>query len=121
MCVCPGDVLIFECKIVGPGATVWTGTGFKDCPSQDNQILFLHNLFMTGSVSECNDGSILAKGIEVIDTVNGRCYRSQLNITVSPFINNTSVTCINAIGDTQTVIDNSTIRISGTQYTQGLQ
>ena len=111
-CICTGDVLTYECDIVGPGTTVWKGTGFENCPSQGDQILLPHILFMDGTASgECNDGSVLAKGIEV---TNGQCYGSQLNITVSNHFNNMNVTCVYvATNGTQRVIGSSTIDLPG--------
>ena len=108
-----GDNLTYECVSVGSGTTEWTGSGFTGCPSESNRILLLHSLFeMTGGVSgECNGGLILAQGIERIDT----CYRSQLNITIAPLLDNTDVMCIYIDGVTgnQTLIGHTTIRISG--------
>ena len=95
---------------------MWTGSGFTNCPSQGNQILLLHSLLMEGTILErsCDGGSIIAKGTEITDTVcgNGRCYRSQLNVTVN---HNTTVMCIYDASDgTRDKIGNSTIGISGT-------
>lgn len=116
-CICTGDVLTYECDTVGPGTTMWTGTGFSDCPTQDNQILLPHILFMTETASgECNGGSVLAQGIEVTD---GQCYRSQLNITAGPHFNNTEVICVYiATNGTQRMIGSSTIHISGNIHIQ---
>lgn len=113
-CVCPGDTLMYECVTTGSGTTVWTGTSFRDCPSQDNQILLLHVLFAPelSASGGCNDGSVFAQGIEVID---GQCYRSLLNVTVDPLFNNSDIMCAHVtINGTRKEIGNSTIRISGT-------
>jgi hypothetical protein len=89
------------------------GTRFSGCPSEDNQILLPHGLFAEESASGgCNDGSVIAQGIEV---TNGQCYRSLLNVTVDPLFNNSDILCAHiATNGTRIEIGNSTIRISGT-------
>ena len=91
-CACPGSVLTFNCTTVGVGTTLWRGTAFK-CQSTGNQITLLNSLFASGGVGSsgaCNNGDIMARGI----SADGNCYTSQLNITVSPGLNQTSVECI---------------------------
>ena len=113
-CVCPGDVLTYECIIAGSGTTVWTGSGFTNCPSQGNQILLLHSMLMEGTILErkCDGGSIIAEGTEITGTNCGNgCYSSRLNVTVN---HNTTVVCIyDASNGTRNEIGNSTIRMSG--------
>ena len=122
-CVCPGDVLTYECIIAGSGTTVWTGSGFTNCPSQDNQILLLHSTLMAGIISkeECGGGLIIAEGTEINNTVsgNGRCYRSQLNVTVNYNTTVKSVMCIYIADDGPQQVGNSTIGISGRMLHKG--
>ena len=84
---CPGDVLTTECAITGGGITVWQGTALQcDC-----RILLRHSRFgeLRSPTVSCNNGAIAARGLGV---VNGS-YISQLNVTVSPELNNTTVEC----------------------------
>ena len=87
---CPGDVLTTKCTIMGDGATVWQGTAFQ-CSSSSNIILLLHSRF-TGShypTASCNNGAIVARRLGIVNN----SYISQLNVTVSPELNNTTVEC----------------------------
>ena len=87
-CVCPGNTVVFECTIVGAIATVWKGSFFTDCPS--NSIVLRHRVFTPGINGTCNDGAVVANGIEVINN----SYTSQLIVTVNPEVNNSTVECI---------------------------
>ena len=89
--LCPGDVLTTECATMGDGITVWQGTAFQCHYSSSNIILLLHSRF-TGShypTGSCNNGAIVAQGLGVVND----SYISQLNVTVSPELNNTTVEC----------------------------
>ena len=86
-CICPGNTVVFECNVVGAIATVWKGS-FFDCPS--NSIVLRHSVFTPGINGTCNNGEIVANGIEVINNI----YSSQLAVTVNPDMNNGSVECI---------------------------
>ena len=85
---CPGDVLTTECINTGGVATVWRGTAFQ-CGNgviilQHSQFGSPHNINVT-----CNNVAIIAQGLEVIND----SYISQLSVTVSPELNNTTVEC----------------------------
>ena len=88
MCACLESVLTFNCTTIGLSTTIWTGTAF-DCRSTGNQITLRNFQFDTGSFGSCNDGKIAAKGVEV----NGECHKSQLNVTISPGLNQSSIEC----------------------------
>ena len=98
---CPGDVQTIECTITGDGLTLWQGTAFQ-CVSTSNEIILRHSQFgeSYNPIGTCNDGAIVARALGV---VNGS-YISQLNVTVSPELNNTTVECWHDNGTTLTVI-----------------
>ena len=95
-CVCPRNTINFECTVVGAIATVWKGS-FFDCPSDS----IGYRVFAPGINGICNNGEIVATGIEVINN----SYSSQLviTVTVDPDINNGSVECIRD-GSTETTV-----------------
>ena len=95
-CICPGNTVNFECTVVGAIATVWKGS-FFDCPS--NSVVLRHRIFTPGINGTCNNGKVVATGIEVI---NNR-YSSQLIVTVDSGMNNGSVECIRD-GSTETTV-----------------
>jgi hypothetical protein len=97
---CPGDVLTTECAIMGYGATVWQGTAFQ-CGGYD-EIILRHSQF-EGSynpIRTCNNGALVTQALGI---VNDR-YISQLNVTVSPELNNLTVECWHNFNLTDTVI-----------------
>ena len=91
-CVCPGDRLIYRCTTQGNvwGATIWNGTAFKGCHS--NEIELYHALFTQpeGSIDTCNNGDIVGQSLGV----QGNNYTSQLNVTITPDIAGKTVTCV---------------------------
>ena len=101
---CPGDVLTTECTIMGSGLTVWEGTAFQcdDYTCDCDYIALRHSQFRKPEKPEgyCNDGAIAAQALGV---VNGS-YISQLSVTVSLELNNTTVECIHSYNLTNTVI-----------------
>lgn len=96
-CSCPGDILSFECMVIGNnfGTTVWRGSAF-DCTS--SEISLLHSLYVnsmhmpasTHAYGDCNNGSIVAESLRRENT----CYISQLNVTVSADMIGKSIECI---------------------------
>ena len=95
-CVCPGDVLTYECTVVGGSSTVWTGNAFI-CPS--NEITLLHSHFE--SITHlCNNGSIVGRSL----AVEGNNYTSQLKVTVTPDIAGKTIMCISDNGTTTMLI-----------------
>ena len=108
---CPGDVLTIECTITGGGATVWLGTAIQCGYSSTNEFFLLHSRFNGSRHStECNNGAIAAQGLGV---VNGS-YISQLNVTVSPELNNTAVECRHDNGTAEMFIRSIQITVLAT-------
>ena len=89
-CTCPGQVITFTCAIVGEGITVWNGTAFSCSGSTDDIDLRHTDFSATGGTSKsCNDGTIEARSVGVMDD----CYTSQLMVQVNPSLNNTTIRC----------------------------
>ena len=86
MCACPGQVLTYNCTVVGGRATLWSGTAFDCSP---NEIILRHNEFNDGTSGECNQGAIIAQSVGVQDN----CFTSQLHVTVSGGLHNKTVNC----------------------------
>ena len=99
---CPGDVLTTECAIVGGGATVWEGTVFQCDGNSLDFIPLRHSQFLESPKPEvsCSNGAIVAQALGV---VNGS-YVSQLNVTVSLELNNTTVECVHSYNLTETLV-----------------
>jgi hypothetical protein len=96
-CICPGDILTYECTVIGSqlGTTVWHGTAF-DCIYNSGEISLLHSAYADSEDSvlraygKCNNGLIAAQSLSVVDSL---CYTSQLNITVSADVIGKSIEC----------------------------
>ena len=96
--LCPGDVLTTECTTTGGGSTVWQGTALQ---CDHGEIVLLHNRFdeSYNYIRTCNNRIVL----QPLGVVNDS-YISQLNVTVSPELNNTTVECVYDTGIISTVI-----------------
>ena len=107
-CVCPGDVLTFNCTAVGTGTTQWGGTAFN-CSGKGNSIILRHQRFNDpgGVAGECNNRTILGRSIEV----DNDCYTSQLNFTVTPSFNNKTVSCTHTSSVAVNIIGTSMLTI----------
>ena len=99
-CFCLGQTLSYECTTEGPISTVWQGTTFQ-CVG--NRIVLRHSQFTApqGTTGECNNGLITIAGRSL--RVEGNCYTSQLNVTVSFGLNNHTVECAYSGGGTSVV------------------
>ena len=84
-CGCPGQNVSYSCTVNGGVFTKWSGTAFM-CGG--NEIILRHNDF-EGSVRECNNGAIAGYGTQI----DGDCYTSRLDVTLSPELNGRTVTC----------------------------
>ena len=83
-CVCPGDILNYECTARGIGLTVWTGTAFN-CTA--GGIALSHTRFLSAA-GEC--GATVARGV----SINGNNYTSQLNVTFTPYMAGKIIICL---------------------------
>ena len=107
---CPGDVLTTECAITGVGATAWLGTAFQ-CDSSHDEIILRHSQFggPYNTIRSCNNGEIVVQSLGVVNN----SYISQLSVTVSPELNNTTVECWYINDITLTVIRSIQIIVLG--------
>ena len=115
-CVCPGDVLTYECTVEGIAdvmSTIWTGTAF-DCQSSENELLLIHSTSRFTETQRCNHGAITGRGIRVV----GNNYTSQINITVDPSMDGENVVCFYHSGSSITVVGNSSIQLTTGIVTQ---
>ena len=87
---------------MGGGATVWLGTAFQCDGNTHGFIALRHTQFGRSHKPEgtCNNGAIIARAIGVVND----SYISQLNVTVSTELNNTTVECCHDYNLTTTVI-----------------
>ena len=84
-CVCPGDLLTYECIVLGEqaGTTVWTGTVFN-CTANNREISLFHDRYESteGAYGVCGD--IVGRSI---NTTNGNIsteyYVSRLTVPIS--------------------------------------
>ena len=93
-CVCPGDVVLYECTVFGGiGAiTVWK-SDFFNCTNGKQVIELVHRPRREGdefNTRICNNGNIAARIVR-----NERdSFTSQLNITLTYDIAGESIECI---------------------------
>ena len=78
-----------------------------DCPSSENEFLFIHMSSFTEGLLGCNNGAILGRGIRVM----GNNYTSQVTIRVDPSMDGKTVICSYDNGASITVIGNSSIQL----------
>ena len=108
-CVCAGDIITYECSVIGGESTVFRGSALN---CTNSEIILLHSRFSPSASDDsdatvnatansivCNEGEIVARGI----TVENGTYTSQLCIAFYNKLNGKSVSCI---------IDNGTTEIS---------
>ncbi len=95
--LCPGDVLTTECATMGGSATGWRGTAFQ-CAYVGDGILLRHSQFGRphNYILTYNNGAVIAQSLGVVND----SYISQLNITASLELNNTTVECWHYSTDT---------------------
>ena len=86
-CVCPGDILTYQCEIIMGsffGATIWTGSALD---GTCRYIFLLHSRFPL--IRQCNNGTIVAEWL----STEGNNYTSQLNVTITPETAGKTVAC----------------------------
>lgn len=104
-CVRPGDILTYECTIMGTlgDSTIWTGSAFSGC--NNNEVTLVHNRFTSlYRTVECTNGAIVGRSL----SVEGNNYTSQLSITFTPDITGTTVKCSHDNGS-QTITHRSIV------------
>ena len=107
-CICPGHTLTYECTVISGsgGSTIWQGTAFN-CESGTQEIVLLHSRFESDRniLKTCNNKTIMGQGLDV----DGNCYTSQLNVTVSPDKIGDTIECAHYNNGTTDTIGSSII------------
>ena len=105
-CACPGDSLTYTCTVVGGALTQWIGI----C-SGSEAITLAHAQFSDGSaLGTCNSGSIVGRGVSVVNDTGVPCYTSELSFNASSNLNGRTVECNRNGVET---IGTDTVRIAG--------
>ena len=105
-CACPGDSLTYTCTVVGGFLTQWRSICSGNIP-----ITLSHAEFDGGSaVGECNGGSVVGRGVSVVNDTGVPCYISELSFNASPDLNGRTVVCVHDVTDT---IGTDTVQIAG--------
>ena len=93
--------MIFVCKTIGIGATVFQGSAL-DCVDKDDSITLFHSRFNEtgGDIGTCNDGDIMGHSVRVKDN----CYTSEINVTVSSSLIGKTIECSHDNGTAAEVI-----------------
>ena len=95
-CICPGYEAIFECVVTGGTATIWSGTAFDRCSS--DEITLRHSQFIQSGYSldeTCGDsGPIIGRTVSVVND----SYTSQLIVNVSQSLIGANIECSNYSG-----------------------
>lgn len=109
-CPCQNQDQVYQCTIIGRGATVWRGTAFN-CPPVNNKITLFHSINSTAR-EVCNDGEISATFVKA----ENNCYISQLNIRPNLAINSRNIACAHDNGSVITVVGSSILTINTGKY-----
>lgn len=103
-CYCPGQVVSFECTIIGGELTSWEGSALM---CQGREITLLHREFNTSTaMGECNSGETMISARSVRVTNNS--YTSRLDVTLTPAVIGRDISCSSSDG----IIDSTILRIS---------
>ena len=115
-CVCPGELMVFTCNIIGGGNTLWDGSAFS-CAS--NEIFLRHSQFSlpAGISGSCNNGAIMGRSIGVTDG----CYSSELNVTVSSDLSGRTIQCNHDGSDGLRTIGVTTLNVVTGKSTRNLR
>ena len=105
-CTCLGCNQIYECQVLGEGATFWKGTAF-DCLVTNNEIILFHSINST-SQRECNNGAVTGHLIHA----DNNLYTSQLTVRVSSEMIGRSISCIHDSGGATNAIGSSLLNIT---------
>ena len=86
-CGCPGENVSYICTAVGGVITVWGGTALTNC-DVGNDISLRHHDF-SFAPRKCNNGAIIAYGIEVVNN----SYTSRLDVRLSNDLQGQTISC----------------------------
>ena len=95
-CLCPGDVVIYECTVVGGITTVWKGSIVDNlCQKSDYELRLIHECYNSseGTHGSCGYGSILGRSVGF----ENNSYTSQLHVNLTSYTYIVSIrTALNA-------------------------
>ena len=103
-CTCQGFNQVYECRVVGEGATIWRGTALE-CSEAGNEIVLFQS---TTAQGECNNGAIVGRVIRA----ENNSYTSQLTVTVNTEMIGRNISCIHDNGVSANVIGSSVLTIT---------
>ena len=95
-CTCLGHELTFECTVDGDGATYWQGSALQECRTQ-NRVIIRHSQHHTrqNTTEECGStGTVVGTPVSAVNM----SYTSQLTITVSQYLNGSTIECVSDRG-----------------------
>ena len=117
VCLCPGDVVVYECSVMGKpgGFTTFSGKFFNCAEYGDHAALVLpHSAFnhsqLQGVNGTCNNGTVVGQSLGVHDGI----YSSQLKIIVTSALIGDTIKCSYDNGSHTFVVGNSIINNTGT-------
>ena len=105
-CLCSGDVLTYECTVIGEGdagVTIWKGSAFDNhCEGSKMELQLLHSRYnaTSGEVKFCEDRILEARSVKV----ENNSYTSQLNVTLTSNITGKIIECAYDNGHNTTLI-----------------
>ena len=111
--LCPGDMVIYECTVVGRTTTVWKGSVVDHlCQKSDYELRLIHNRYNSseGTRGSCGNGSILGRSV----SVENNTYTSQLvvHLTSDTYsVTRYSIECIHDDGLTTTSVGSMNITL----------
>ena len=91
-CSCLGYEVVFECVVLGDGATVWQGTALKEC--MNSRIVLRHSEFFESAGHNISQtcgasGQVVGRTISVVND----SFISQLTINASLHVNGSTIKC----------------------------
>ena len=105
---CPGDILTFECTVEGGFATVWKGTVFNLCRSQEITLRPSHFNVMNGTQIVINCSNVTTVVAESIRSHN-HTYTSQVSLTANCDLDGLTVECYKEEGIYEILIGRKTV------------
>ena len=105
-CTCEGHVQIYECSVIGYGATIWKGSAF-DCHSSTNEIVILPSDSVNRSIT-CNNEAIVGRFVRR----ENDSYVFQLSVNVSSEMIGRNISCYHDVGRDTIEIGTSQLEIS---------
>ena len=109
-CLCPGDMVIYECTVVGGTTTVWKGSIVDDhCQNSNHELKLSHAHYNSSEETHisCDYGSIFGR----IVGVENNTYTSQLIVNLTYSVTQKSIECIHDNGSSETSVGSINITL----------